>query len=52
MGRSRFPSPDTLRCFPHSVRYRQFTEVLEALHTIRLILLGHNLNLDSSVFCR
>lgn len=57
LGLPRFPSPDTLRRFFHSFTYRRTTEVSEALmrlslHAMRPILLGHTLDLDSTVFCR
>lgn len=57
LGVPRFPSPDTLRRFFHSFTYRRTTEVSEvlmrlSLHAMRPILLGHTLDLDSTVFCR
>lgn len=57
LGLSRFPSPDTLRRFFHGFTYRRSTEVSEALMRVSLsamrpILLGHTLDLDSTVFCR
>ena len=57
LGLPRFPSPDTLRRFFVSFTYRRTTEVSEALmrlslQTMRPILLGHTLDLDSTVFCR
>ncbi len=57
LGLRRFPSPDTLRRFFHGFSYGRTTEVSEALMrvslgTMRPILLGHTLDLDSTVFCR
>lgn len=57
LGLSRFPSPDTLRRFFHGFTYQRLTEVSEALMRVSLsamrpILLGHTLDLDSTVFCR
>lgn len=57
LGLPRFPSPDTLRRFFQGFTYRHTTEVSEALirfslHAMRPILLGHTLDLDSTVFCR
>ena len=57
LGLPRFPSPDTLRRFFQGFTYRRTTEVSEALMrqslaTMRPILLGHTLDLDSTVFCR
>ncbi|MDF0652541.1 MAG: IS1380 family transposase [Nitrospira sp.] len=57
LGLSRFPSPDTLRRFFTSFTYRRTTDVSEALMRMSLaamrpILLGHTLDLDSTVFCR
>jgi hypothetical protein len=57
LGLPRFPSPDTLRRFFHACTYRRTTEVSEALmrlslRAMRPILLGHTLDLDSTVFCR
>jgi hypothetical protein len=57
LGLRRFPSPDTLRRYFHSFSYGRTTEVSEALMrvslgTMRPILLGHTLDLDSTVFCR
>ena len=57
LGLPRFPSPDTLRRFFQDFTYRQITEVSEALlrmslGTMRPIVLGHTLDLDSTVFCR
>ena len=57
LGLPRFPSPDTLRRFFCGFTYRRTTEVSEALmrfslRAMRPILLGHTLDLDSTVFCR
>ncbi len=57
LGIRRFPSPDTLRRLFSAFTYRRTTEVSEALMrfslgTMRPILLGHTLDLDSTVFCR
>ena len=57
LGLARFPSPDTLRRFFLSFTYAQLTAVSEALmraSLVRLprIMLGHTLDLDSTVFCR
>ncbi len=57
LGLRRFPSPDTLRRFFHGFRYGGTSEMSEALMrvslgTMRPILLGHTLDLDSTVFCR
>jgi hypothetical protein len=57
LGLPRFPSPDTLRRFFQGFTYRRTTEVSEALMqvslaTMRPILLGHTLDLDSTIFCR
>lgn len=57
LGLSRFPSPDTLRRFFTGFTYRRTTDVSEALMRMSLtamrpILLGHTLDLDSTVFCR
>ena len=57
LGVPRFASPDTLRRFFQGFTYRRTTEVTEALMrmslaTVRPILLGHTLDLDSTVFCR
>lgn len=57
LGLPRFPSPDTLRRFFGGFTYRRTTEVSEALmrfslSAMRPILLGHTLDLDSTVFCR
>ena len=57
LGLARFPSPDTLRRFFLSFTYAQLTMVSEALMRASLarmprILLGHTLDLDSTVLCR
>ena len=57
LGLPRFPSPDTVRRFFQGFTYRRTTEVSESLMrmslaTMRPILLGHTLDLDSTVFCR
>jgi len=57
LGLRRFPSPDTLRRFFTGFTYRRTTDVSEhlmrmALAAMRPILLGHTLDLDSTVFCR
>ena len=57
LGLSRFPSPDTVRRFFGRFTYRHTTEVSEALmrlslKSLRPTLLGHTLDLDSTVFCR
>lgn len=57
LGIARFPSPDTVRRFFLSFDYRRVTEVSEqlirfSLSKTRPILLGHTLDLDSTVFCR
>ena len=57
LGVPRFSSPDTLRRFFQGFTYRRTTEVAEALMrmslaSMRPILLGHTLDLDSTVFCR
>lgn len=57
LGIRRFPSPDTLRRLFGAFTYRRTTEVSEALMrfslgAMRPILLGHTLDLDSTVFCR
>ena len=57
LGLPRFPSPDTVQRFFRRFTYRQTTEVSEALmrlslETMRPTLLGHTLDLDSTVFCR
>lgn len=57
LGVRRFPAPDTLRRLFGAFTYRTTTEVSEALlrwslQTMRPILLGHTLDLDSTMFCR
>jgi Transposase DDE domain group 1 len=57
LGIARFPSPDTVRRLFLSFNYRRVTEVSErlirfSLKQTRPILLGHTLDLDSTVFCR
>ncbi len=57
LGLPRFPSPDTVRRFFGRFTYRHTTEVSEALmrlslRSLRPTLLGHTLDLDSTVFCR
>src|SRR5262250_442333 len=57
LGLARFPSPDTVRRLFLSFNYRRVTEVSErlilfSLKQTRPILLGHTLDLDSTVFCR
>lgn len=57
LGIERFPSPDTIRRLFLSFSYRRVTEVSErlmrfSLKQTRPILLGHTLDLDSTVFCR
>src|SRR3990172_2289044 len=57
LGVRRFPSPDTLRRLFGAFTYRTTTEVSEALlrwgvRAMRPILLGHTLDLDSTVCCR
>ncbi len=57
LGIARFPSPNTIRRFFLSFNYRRVTEVCEqlirfSLKQTRPILLGHTLDLDSTVFCR
>jgi len=57
LGLARFPSPDTLRRFFLSLTYAQLTAISEALMRESLarlprLLLGHTLDLDSTVFCR
>lgn len=57
LGLPRFPSPDTVRrCFGRFT-YRHTTDVSEALmrlslQSLRPTLLGHTLDLDSTMFCR
>lgn len=57
LGLSRFPSPDTVRRLFLAFSYRRLTEVSErlmgfSLKGMRPILLGHTLDLDSTVLCR
>jgi hypothetical protein len=57
LGMGRFPSPDTVRRLFLAFNYHRVTEVSErlmrfSLGRMRPILLGHTLDLDSSVFCR
>jgi len=57
LGLPRFPSPDTVRRFFGRFTYQHTTAVSEALMRLSLsamrpILLGHTLDLDSTVFCR
>lgn len=57
LGLPRFPSPDTVRRFFGRFTYRHTTDVSEALmrlslQRLRPTLLGHTLDLDSTVFCR
>lgn len=57
LGLPRFPLPDTVQRFFRRFPYRQTTEVSEALMRLSLgamrpTLLGHTLDLDSTVFCR
>lgn len=57
LGLGRFPSPDTLRRFFQACTYQRTTELSEALMqfslgAMRPVLLGHTLDLDSTVFCR
>jgi len=57
LGLARFPSPDTLRRFFLSFTYAQLTAISEALMRESLarlprLVLGHTLDLDSTVFCR
>ena len=57
LGLPRFPSPDTVRRFFGRFTYRHTTDVSEALmrlslRSLRPTLLGHTLDLDSTVFCR
>lgn len=52
----RVPSPETVRRFFGRITYRHTTEVSEALmqlslKSLRPTLLGHTLDLDSTVFC-
>jgi hypothetical protein len=57
LGMERFCSPDTLRRLFLRFNYREVTEVSErlmgySLAPMRPILLGHTLDLDSTVLCR
>ena len=57
LGLPRFPSPDTVRRFFGRFTYRHTTEISEvlirlSLQRLRPTLLGHTLDLDSTVFCR
>jgi hypothetical protein len=57
LGMSRFPSPDTVRRLFLAFNYSRLTQVSErlmrfSLGRMRPIMLGHTLDLDSSVFCR
>jgi len=57
LGMERFCSPDTLRRLFLRFNYRQVTEVSErlmgfSLARMRPILMGHTLDLDSTVLCR
>ena len=57
LGVERFCSPDTLRRLFLRFNYRQVTEVSErlmrfSLSGMRPILMGHTLDLDSTVLCR
>ena len=57
LGMERFCSPDTLRRLFLRFNYREVTEVSErlmrfSLARMRPILLGHTLDLDSTVLCR
>jgi hypothetical protein len=57
LGLPRFPSPDTLRRFFLAFSYARLTTVSETLMRQSLermprFLLGHTLDLDSTVFCR
>ena len=57
LGLPRFPSPDTLRRFFLAFTYARLTTVSETLMRQSLarmprLLLGHTLDLDSTVFCR
>ncbi|HSE86088.1 MAG TPA: IS1380 family transposase, partial [Candidatus Binatia bacterium] len=57
LGVERFCSPDTLRRLFWRFNYRQVTEVSErlmrfSLSGMRPILMGHTLDLDSTVLCR
>ena len=57
LGIERFGSPDTLRRLFLRFDYRQVTEVSErlmrfSLSRMRPILMGHTLDLDSTILCR
>ena len=57
LGIERFGSPDTLRRLFLRFDYRQVTEVSErlmrySLSRLRPILMGHTLDLDSTILCR
>jgi hypothetical protein len=57
LGIERFGSPDTIRRLFLRFNYRRVTEVSErlirfSLSRMRPIMLGHTLDLDSTVFCR
>jgi hypothetical protein len=57
LGMERFSSPDTIRRLFLSFNYPRLTEVSErlmrfSLSRMRPILLGHTLDLDSTVLCR
>jgi hypothetical protein len=57
LGMERFASPDTIRRLFLQFDYRRVTEVSErlmrfSLSRMRPIMLGHTVDLDSTVFCR
>src|ERR671910_3151685 len=57
LGMERFASPDTIRRLFLRFDYRRVTEVSErlmrfSLSRMRPIMLGHTVDLDSTVFCR
>lgn len=57
LGMERYASPDTMRRLFLSFNYSRLTEVSErmmrfSLGRMRPILMGHTLDLDSTVFCR
>lgn len=57
LGMKRFASPDTIRRLFLRFNYQKVTEVSErlmrySLARMRAILIGHTLDLDSTVFCR
>jgi hypothetical protein len=57
LGLARFPAPDTLRRLFIRCTYRHTTVLSEGLmrwtlRQMRPVLLGHTLDLDSTVFCR